>query len=145
MYRPTLALCWLILTIWLVPAFAQRADRAGAALQGSWIATRAERDGKPAHDVVGHRLSVAANRFQIRSKDGKSLYAGTVRVEQVAIDFEHTEGTLSGQAWKGIYAVNGDTLLICDNAPDIDKIRPATFEAKTGSGYVVVTFVRAKP
>jgi hypothetical protein len=46
--------------------------------------------------------------------------------------------------WKGIYALKGDTLRICDNAPDLAKPRPTAFEAKRGSGYVLITFKRAK-
>ena len=41
--------------------------------------------------------------------------------------------------------LDGDTLAICDNAPNLDKGRPAAFEAKSGSGYVLITFKRAKP
>jgi uncharacterized protein (TIGR03067 family) len=59
------------------------------------------------------------------------------------IDFEHKEGALQGKAWKGIYALDGDTLRICDNAPDLEKARPAAFEAKVESGYVLLTFKRA--
>ena len=59
-------------------AFAQPAEEAQRKLQGTWTATKAERDGKAADDVVGHRLSFTGNRFQIQSKDGKPLYAGTV-------------------------------------------------------------------
>jgi uncharacterized protein (TIGR03067 family) len=118
-------------------------------LQGSWTATKAERDGKAADDDVGHRLSFTGNRFQIQSKDGKLLYAGTVRedpsAKPAAIDFEHTEGALKGKTWKGIYALDGDTLTTCDNAPNLDKGRPAVFEAKSGSGYVLITFKRAQP
>jgi uncharacterized protein (TIGR03067 family) len=62
-----------------------------------------------------------------------------------AIDFEHMEGALKGNAWKGIYALDGDTLTICDNAPNLNKGRPAAFEAKSGSGYVLITFKRSKP
>ena len=61
-----------------------------------------------------------------------------------AIDFEHTEGTLKGAVWKGIYALDGDMLTICDNAPNLDKARPAAFEAKSGSGVVLITFKRDK-
>jgi uncharacterized protein (TIGR03067 family) len=145
----TWAMGWLMIGMGLVPAFAQQAEEAQKQLQGTWAAAKAERDGKGADDVVGHRLSFAGNRFQIRSEDGKLLYEGIFRVEPstqpAAIDFEHTEGTLKGKAWQGIYALDGDTLTICDNAPNLDKGRPAAFEARTGSGYVLITFTRAKP
>jgi uncharacterized protein (TIGR03067 family) len=79
------------------------AEEAQKKLQGSWTATKAERDGKAADDVIGHRFSFTSKRFQIQSKDGKPLCAGTVRVDPSAkpatIDFEHTEGVLKGKAW----------------------------------------------
>jgi uncharacterized protein (TIGR03067 family) len=150
MHRLTSAMCGLILLgTGLVLAFAQPAEEAQKQLQGTWTATTAERDGQAADDVVGHRLSFTGNRFQIQSKDGKPLNAGTVRVDPsakpAAIDFGHTEGALKGKTWKGIYVLNGDALTTCDNAPDLDKGRPAAFEAKSGSGYVLITFKRANP
>ena len=149
MRRLTWVVCWLILGTGLGPAFAQPAEDASKKLQGAWTATQAERDGKAADDVVGHRLSFTGNRFQIRSRDGKPLYEGTFRVDArtkpAAIDFVQTEGALKGKAWKGIYALDGDTLTTCDNAPNLDKGRPAAFEARSGSGYVLITFKRAKP
>jgi uncharacterized protein (TIGR03067 family) len=145
----TLVICGLILGTELVPTFAQPAEEAQKKLQGTWTATKAERDGKAAEDVVGHRLSFTGNRFQIQSKDGKRLYQGTFRVDPsrkpAAIDFEHTEGPLKGKAWKGIYTLDGDTLTTCDNGPNPEKGRPAAFEAKTGSGHILITFRRAKP
>ena len=148
MYRLTLAMCWLILGTGLVLAFAQPTEEAQKQLQGTWTAIKGERDGKAADDVVGHRLFFTGNRFQIQSKDGKLLYAGTVRVDPstkpAAIDFAHTEGVLQGQAWKGIYALDGDMLAICDNAPNPAKGRPTAFVAKTGSGYVLIAFKRTK-
>ena len=149
MHRLISAMCWLILGTWLGPAFAQPAEEAQKKLQGTWTATKAERDAKAANDVVGHRLSFTGNHFQIQSKDGKPLYAGTVQMDPsakpAAIDFEHKEGALKGKAWKGIYTLDGDTLTICDNAPNLNKGRPTTFEIKSGSGYVLITFKRAKP
>ena len=149
MHRLTTAMCWLILGTGLVPAFAQPAEEAQKKLQGTWTATKAERAGKAADDVVGHRLFFTGNRFQIQSKDGKPLYAGAVRMNPNAkpatIDFEHKEGVLKGKVWQGIYALDGDSLTICDNAPDLEKGRPGAFEAKSGSGHVLITFKRAKP
>ena len=145
----TWALCGLIFGTVLVPAFARPAEESQKKLQGTWTVTKAERDGKAAEDIVGHRLSFTGNRFQIQSKDGKRLYQGTFRVDPsrkpAAIDFEHTEGAPKGKAWKGIYSLDGDTLTICDNAANLDKGRPTAFEAKTGSGYVLITFKSAKP
>jgi uncharacterized protein (TIGR03067 family) len=147
MRRMTWAVGWLILGTGL--AFGQPAEEAQKKLQGTWTATKAERDGKPAEDVVGHRLSLTGDRFQLRSKDGKLLYEGTFRVDPstkpAAIDFEHTAGALKGKAWKGIYALDGDTLTTCDNGPSLDRGRPAAFEAKAGSGHILITFQRAKP
>ena len=148
MRRMIWAMCGLLLGTGLVPAFAQQAEEAQKNLQGTWAATKAERDGKAADDVVGHQLSFTGGRFQIRSRDGKTLYEGTFRVDAktkpAAIDFEHSNGGLKGKSWKGIYALDGDTLTTCDNAPNLDKGRPAAFEAKTGSGHVLITFKRAK-
>jgi uncharacterized protein (TIGR03067 family) len=149
MRRITWAVCWLILGTGAVPAFAQPAEQARKELQGTWTATKAERDGKAAEDVVGHQLTFTGDRFQLRSRDGKPLYEGTFRVDPstkpAAIDFEHTGGALKGKAWKGIYALDGDTLTTCDNGPNLEKGRPAAFEAKAGSGQILITFKRAKP
>ncbi len=149
MHRLTSAIYGLIISAGLILACAPPASAAETKLHGSWTATKAERDGKAAEDLVGHRLSFTGERFQIQSKDGKLAYAGSVRVDPNAkpasIDFDNTEGVAKGQAWKGIYVLDGDTLTICDNAPNPAKPRPAALEAKSGSGYVLVTFRRAKP
>jgi uncharacterized protein (TIGR03067 family) len=148
MNRLSSATSWLILGAGLLLACPHPAEATEKELQGIWTATKAEEDGKADNVLVGHRLSFTGNRFQ-QSKDSKSLYSGTVRVDAsakpAAIDFEHTEGMLKGKAWKGIYALDGDTLTTCDNAPNLEKGRPAAFEAKSGSGYVLITFKREKP
>jgi uncharacterized protein (TIGR03067 family) len=151
MHRLSSAICaGLILSTGLVFAAAQLAAQdIPQGLQGAWTATKAERDGKAANDVVGHRLTFAGNRFQIQSKDGKLVYAGTVTVQAnakpAAIDFVQTEGIAKGASWKGIYALSGDALTIIDNAVDPKMDRPQAFATKSGSGYVLVTFQRAKP
>jgi uncharacterized protein (TIGR03067 family) len=150
MQRLISAICaGVILGTGLVLAFAQPADDARQELQGTWTATKAERDDKAADDVVGHRLSFTGNRFQIFSKDGKPLYARTVRVNPSAkpwtIDFDHTEEALKGKTWKGIYVLDRGTLTICDNAPNLDQRRPVSFATKSGSGYELITFRRVAP
>lgn len=117
-------------------------------LQGSWTAIEAELEGDAADDIVGRQLSFAGNGFQIRSKHGELIYAGTVRTDPraspAAIDFTHQDGGLKGKVWKGIYVLDGTTTLtICDNAPHPEKGRPVAFEAKARSGHVLITFKRA--
>ena len=145
----TLAMSWLLIFSGLFLACALPAKATETTLQGIWIATKAEQDGKAADELVGHRLSFMGNRFEIRSKDNKPLYAGVVQMNSSAkpatIDFQQKEGALNGKLWKAIYVVDGDTLTTCDNAPNPKKGRPAAFEAKSGSGYVLITFKRAKP
>ena len=142
------AVCVVLFGAWLPPASAQADREAPANLQGTWSAIRAVREGKAAGDVMGNQLSIAGNRFEIKAKDGKRLHAGTVRADPEArpavIDFEHAEGALKGRVWKGIYLLDGETLTVCENAPDPRKERPAAFEAKAGSGYVLLKFERAK-
>lgn len=75
MHRLILAMCSFIIGTWLVPISTQPAEEARKKLQGTWIATKAERDGNATDDVVGHRLSFSGNGFQIHSKDGKPFYA----------------------------------------------------------------------
>jgi hypothetical protein len=56
MQRLISAICaGLILGAGLVLAFAQPAENAQQKLQGTWTATKAERDGNAADDVGGHR------------------------------------------------------------------------------------------
>ena len=68
MQRRTSKMCWLIISTGLVLACALPAKAAETTLQGTWIATKAEQDGKAADDLVGHRLSfrVIASRSDRR-------------------------------------------------------------------------------
>ena len=117
-----------------------------ALLDGTWTAIEAERNGAPAPDVVGHRLSIAGEAFEIVAPDGAPVYAGTVRVdpatEPAEIDFVNTAGEAAGVTWAGIWRLDGTTLTTVDNAPDPSRPRPAAFAAPTGSGYVMVVFER---
>ena len=106
----------------------------------------AERNGKPADELKGHRLMFAGDTFMIQ-RDGKTLYKGTFKTDPAKkpaqIDFRNTEGEAKGQTWRGIYLLEGDTLKTVDNAPDTKKPRPAQFTTKSDSGHVMLTFKRA--
>ncbi|HXJ77474.1 MAG TPA: TIGR03067 domain-containing protein [Candidatus Methylomirabilis sp.] len=115
-------------------------------IQGAWIVVSAERDAKPAADVTGHRLTFSGDTFTIQL-DGNTLYRGTFSVDvarkPAQIDFHHTEGTIKGKTWRGIYRIEGAGLRICDNAPDLRRPRPTTFSAVPGAGSICIIFKRA--
>jgi uncharacterized protein (TIGR03067 family) len=116
-------------------------------LQGVWIAASGERNGAPADDLKGHRLTFTGNRFVIRAK-GKLLYEGTFRADAsktpATIDFTHTAGEAKGKVWLGVYLLQRDVLKICDNADDLTKGRPAALSTGPGTGQVLLTFKRGR-
>lgn len=117
-----------------------------AKLDGTWRAVAAERDGKSATDVIGHRLTFTGAKFTI-TRDGKTLYAGTYKTDSARparIDFDNTDAGPK-ENWKGIYDLDGAALKTCDNAPDTATARPTTFAAPAGSGHIFITFTREKP
>ena len=140
--RASLRLSIVILLALTSAPLAQPAEK----LDGVWTAVAASRDGRTASDVVGNKLAFSGDKFTI-TRDGKTLYAGTYRTDTsrhpAAIDFVSTEGSLKG-TWQGIFQLDGETLNICDNAPDMTRPRPTGFAAPAGSGYVFVVFVRDK-
>lgn len=137
---------WFSLSIigflaWTSTALAQPA----ATLDGVWTAVSAERDGKSAADVVGHKLTFSGNRFTI-AQNGSTVFTGPYTTDlnrqPAHIDLVNTQdGNLKG-TWLGIFQLDGATLRICDNAPDMTKPRPSGFAAPAGSGHVSVVFRR---
>ncbi|MGI9404571.1 MAG: TIGR03067 domain-containing protein [Hyphomicrobium sp.] len=114
-------------------------------LEGTWFARSATLAGKDAPKIVGQRLSFNGDRFRI-TKEGKLLFGGNFSVDATAeppsIQFEQSETqTLSG-SWLGIYELDGNTLRICDNAPDMTKPRPKNFSECAAAGYVLIRFSR---
>lgn len=116
------------------------------ALAGGWTALRAERDGAPAPELIGHRLVFEGDRFQINGIDGQLLFAGSYSVDDVtqpaAIDFTNDRGSAEGQTWEGIYRLDGAQLTIVDDAADPAQGRPTDFTTAKGSGRVLLVFAR---
>ena len=114
-------------------------------LQGTWLAESAKEAGVDSSEIIGHRLSFDGNRFRI-TKDGKLLYGGTFTVDPSAnpssISFDQNETQSLAGVWRGIYALTGNTLTICDNAPDTSMPRPTGFAECIAPGYVVIRFKR---
>jgi uncharacterized protein (TIGR03067 family) len=136
---------WLSI-VFLLAATSTPLAQSAAKLDGVWTAVAAERDGKSAADVVGHKLVFSGDKFTI-TRDGNTLFAGTYSTDlakgPAEIDLVNTQGNLKG-TWMGIFRLDGETLNICDNAPDMTKPRPNGFAAPEGSGYVFIVFARDK-
>jgi uncharacterized protein (TIGR03067 family) len=116
-------------------------------LQGKWTAIRAERDGRAAAEIAGHVLEIEDRKFSIW-ENGVTIFGGTLWFDEFAspcaIDFRHTGYTSAGKTWLGIYWIDGDTLTICDNAGDMERSRPTSFDTEANSGLVMVVFKRAE-
>lgn len=114
-------------------------------LEGAWRATDALVSGDAAPQIVGQTLRMAGNRFQI-SKDDELLYGGFFRLDlaghPAVIEFDQFESESLMGTWLGIFRIVGDKLLICDNAPNLEKRRPKSFGASVSPGYVLVQYTR---
>ena len=112
-----------------------------ARLQGTWQAVTVTRDGKPAPDLAGHRLTFTKDRFRI-TRDGKLLYGGTYAADAATrpaqIEFHQDEGVSLRGDWRGIYRFAANRLEIVDNADGANKPRPSRFVTTPGSGVCVV-------
>ena len=135
-----LALIGLLLAA-VIPAAASEAGQ----LDGTWRLVEGQRDGASAPELVGNLLELTEGRFRI-SAGANLLYAGTYALEPAAkparIDFRHDDGQANGQVWEGIYQLEGGRLSICDDAPDVTKLRPTSFTTAPGSGHVLIIFER---
>src|SRR5262249_46425574 len=60
------------------------------------------------------------------------------------IDLTASEGDNKGKTYKGIYELDKDTFKMC-RPLDSDANRPTEFDAKEGSGMLLVVYKRAKP
>lgn len=115
-------------------------------LQGTWLAILANRNGEDADYLTGVRLAFLNERFVVRGEKGDVIFRGTFHLDGNAdpphIDFVHHRDALQGTTWKGVYQMNGNSLRICDNAPDPNGNRPTELQARPGSGSVSFLFRR---
>ena len=136
-----------VLALSLLAAIPATADEASEAtkLAGSWIAAEAQRDGRPAPEDIGHQLAFNGDRFVITS-NGQPVYSGIFTLDPASqpatINLVHSEGEAKGTTWEGIYRLEGNMLVICDDAFDPAKERPTSFATSPGSGHVLITFKR---
>lgn len=116
-----------------------------AALDGGWVGVEVRREGQVDPALAGHRLQIDRLSFAI-TRDGKLLFGGPVEVDPYTsppeINFYQLKSKTLAGTWQGIYALQGDSLTICDNAYALGKPRPLRLEDCGAPGYVLFRFKR---
>lgn len=136
-----------IAAIILALATVSRMSEARTALSGAWVAAEAILAGKQDHALVDHLLRFENDHFQITRGD-KLIFGGRFDAHPGSnpptIDFHQSETPTLNGVWRGIYDLDGDSLTICDNAYDMTKPRPKSFDDCAAPGYVTLRFTRQK-
>lgn len=113
-------------------------------LQGSWDVSELEMEGQTISGgmLANARVVITGNRFS--SIGMGAVYEGTVTLNASAsprqLDMKFEAGPEKGNTNYGIYELDGDAWKIC--LATRSKVRPSTFSASAGSGFVFETLTR---
>jgi len=132
---------------------AEESDPRPSDLSGNWQAISFEQDGRQKFSKEEVR-KVAASfrncRYQITPLPWgpEGSFDGTYQIdgdtdEPKSFSLYPAKGVLKGQAFRGIYRVEGDTMTLCFSWPPLD--RPTEFRSRPNSTIVLAVFRRAKP
>ena len=112
-----------------------------ASLQGRWVVTGAEHDGKPFDAIKGGVMTIAGDGFEIRTASGNML-KGTLKPDPSKqpsqLDMVHADG----ERWEAIYAVDGDTFRLNYVQGGGKDPRPTTFATSNTTEATVITLRR---
>jgi RNA polymerase sigma factor (sigma-70 family) len=132
---------------------AEEADPRPSDLSGNWQAVSFEQDGRKKFSEEEVRKVTTSFRdcryhFTPLSWGPEGSFDGTYQIdgdteEPKSFSLYPAKGPLKGQAFRGIYRVEGDTLTLCFSWPPID--RPTEFRSRPNSTIVLAVFKRAKP
>jgi RNA polymerase sigma factor (sigma-70 family) len=131
----------------------EEADPRPSDLSGNWQAVSFEQDGR--QKFSEEEVRKATVRFHNcryhftplpwgpeGSYDGSYQIDGDME-EPKSFSLYPATGALKGQAFQGIYRVEGDKLTLCFSWPPLD--RPTEFRSRPNSTIVLAVFRRAKP
>jgi uncharacterized protein (TIGR03067 family) len=112
-----------------------------AALQGRWVVTSAEHDGKPFDAIKGGVMTIADDAFEVRTASGTML-KGRIRLDASKqpsqMDMIHADGA----RWEAIYDVQGDTFRMNYVEAGGKDQRPTTFTTSTTTEATVIILRR---
>ncbi len=117
-------------------------------LQGEWVMASLEVDGKavPQEKLRDTTLTIKGDKYIVSVKDTKHEVTITLDPSQKpkAIDMAFPDGGNAPKIGKGIYKIDGDTLMLC-RAQMPDQTRPTEFGTWPNTGYFLVTWKRKAP
>lgn len=123
-------------TAWIA---AQQGPAPLVPLQGRWVVTGAEHNGKPLDAIKGGVMTISGEAFEIRTASGNML-KGTLRLDPstqpAQMDLLHADG----EKWEAIYDVSGGTFRINYVEAGGKDARPSGFTTseKTEESLVVM-------
>ncbi len=127
-------------------AFAEEGQKDLDKLQGTWVRTSVERNGKPApaDELKNSKLTLKGDKYTL--DDGKEKRTGTFKLDATktpkTLDIISDAGPNKGKTLKGIYKIEDDKFTYCVAGPDKD--RPTEFSGKEGSGHTLLVNKRDK-
>jgi len=119
------------------------AQDAAAPLQGRWVVTGGEHNGKPMNTLNGGVMTVTGTAFEIRTASGNML-KGTLKLDAAKrpaqMDMIHADGT----EWEAIYEATGDTFRLNYVVKGEKDPRPAAFATSDTTEESIVVLQREK-
>jgi len=131
----------------LVLSVARAAETNKDDLQGVWIATSGELNGKPvpAKEVERIRFTFKGAKLLVRgARDEDKEEEGTFKTDPKKSP-RHLDITLKGKTLHGIYEVKGDKLKVCFENGGKAENRPTRFATNKENEEVLIVFKRKKP
>ena len=127
--------------VMLATASPGRAQDALASLQGRWVVTGAEHNGKPMDSIKGGVMTIAGSAFEVRTATG-NLLKGSLTADTSKRPFELDMLHADGERWEAIFSVEGDVLKLNYVEAGGKDPRPKTFTTSATTEESIVTLQR---
>jgi uncharacterized protein (TIGR03067 family) len=139
----------LVAGAWLASAvsMSRAADADKDELQGAWIATSMEINGKPApaKEVERTRFTFKGEKLLVwGARDQDKEEEGTFKTDPKRSP-SHLDFTLKGKTLHGIYEIKGDELKVCFENGGKAENRPTRFATNKENEAVLIVLKRRKP